>query len=180
MTYRLYRRSSQEHITPIERIPELGAPKGLRGSPASQDTGQPGWAKGRFVTPHWYYIPRYPLGLDATVSGSQSMRFSNDTKHPVLIKAFASPGMVRFEIWSVPNGRTASWSRPSVSNVVAGHDTVQDTSSLPRGKRERIEWPVDGKDVRRPGGPQCRWAVIHGDAFVSRYHRMVVITRVGT
>ena len=46
------------------------------------------------------------------------MRFRNDTKHPVLIKAFASPGTVRFEIWSVPNGRTVSWSRPSVSNVV--------------------------------------------------------------
>ena len=28
------------------------------------------------------------------------------------IKAFASPGTVRFEIWSVPNGRTVSWSRP--------------------------------------------------------------------
>ena len=132
-------------------------------------------------SPHWYYITRYPLGLDATVSGSQSMRFRNDTKHPVLIKAFASPGTVRFEVWSVPNGRTVSWSRPSVSNVVQGYDTVQKTSSLPRGKSERIEWPVDGKDVsitrtvRNAGG-----AVIHRDVFVSHYHRMVGITRVGT
>ena len=132
-------------------------------------------------SPHWYYITRYPLGLDATVSGSQSMRFRNDTKHPVLIKAFASPGTVRFEMWSVPNGRTVSWSRPSVSNVVQGYDTVQKTSSLPRGKSERIEWPVDGKDVsivrtvRNAGG-----AVVHRDVFVSHYHRMVGITRVGT
>ena len=132
-------------------------------------------------SPHWYYIDRYPLGLDATVSGSQSMRFRNDTKHPILIKAFASPGTVRFEIWSVPNGRTVSWSRPSVSNVVRGYDTEQKTSSLARGKRERIEWPVDGKDVsvvrtvRNAAG-----AVIHRNVFVSRYHRMVGVTLVGT
>lgn len=132
-------------------------------------------------SPHWYYIPRYPLGLDATVSGSQSMRFRNDTKHPVLIKAYASPGTIRFEIWSVPNGRTVSWSRPRVSNVVAGYDTERKTSALPRGKRERIEWPVDGKDVsvtrtvRNAAG-----AVIHRDVFISNYHRMVGVTLVGT
>ena len=132
-------------------------------------------------SPHWYYIDRYPLGLDATVSGSQSMRFRNDTKHPVLIKAYASPGTVRFEIWSVPNGRTVTWSRPIVRNVVRGYDTVQNTSSLPRGTRERIEWPVDGKHVTvtrtvRSGGG----AVLHRDVFVSNYHRMVGVTLVGT
>lgn len=132
-------------------------------------------------SPHWYYIDRYPLGLDATVSGSQSMRFRNDTKHPVLIKAYASPGVVTFEIWSVPNGRTVTWSRPSVRNVVRGYDTVQNTSSLPRGTRERIEYPVDGKHVtvtrtvRSAGG-----AVVHRDVFVSNYHRMVGVTLVGT
>ena len=132
-------------------------------------------------SPHWYYIPRYPLGLDATVSGSQSMRFRNDTRHPVLIKSYASPGSVRFEIWSVPNGRTVSWSRPSVSNVVRGSDSVQNTATLPRGKRERIEWPVDGKDVvvtRTVRNGDGR--VIHRDTFVSHYHRMVGITLVGT
>lgn len=132
-------------------------------------------------SPHWYYIDRYPLGLDATVSGSQSMRFRNDTKHPVLIKAYASPGVVTFEIWSVPNGRTTTWSRPSVRNVVRGYDTVRETASLPRGTRERIEYPVDGKHVtvtrtvRSAGG-----AVVHRDVFVSNYHRMVGVTLVGT
>jgi vancomycin resistance protein YoaR len=132
-------------------------------------------------SPHWYYITRYPLGLDATVSGSQSMRFRNDTSHPILIKSYASPGTVRFEIWSVPNGRSVTWSRPSVSNVVRGYDSVQNTATLPRGKRERIEWPVDGKDVsvtrtvRNANG-----RVVHRDTFVSHYHRMVGITLVGT
>jgi vancomycin resistance protein YoaR len=131
-------------------------------------------------SPHWYYITRYPLGLDATVSQSQTMRFRNDTSHPILIKTYASPGIVRFEIWSVPNGRTVSWSRPAVSNVVRGSDSVQNTSTLPSGERKRIEWPVDGKDVSvtrtvRDGDGR----VVHRDVFVSHYHRMIGIMLVG-
>ena len=131
--------------------------------------------------PHWYYITRYPLGLDATVSQSQTMRFRNDTSHPILIKAHASPGTVTFEIWSVPNGRTVSWSTPSVRNVVRGYDSVQMTATLKRGERERIEWPVDGKDVsvtRTVRNADGR--VVHRDTFVSHYHRMVGIMQVGT
>jgi vancomycin resistance protein YoaR len=131
-------------------------------------------------SPHWYYITRYPLGLDATVSDSQTMRFRNDTKFPVLIRGKASPGVVTFEIWSVPNGRTVSWTKPRVWNVVRGYDTVRSTSTLPAGARKRIEWPVDGKSVsvtrtvRSESG-----AVIHRDTFVSHYHRMVGVTLIG-
>ena len=130
--------------------------------------------------PHWYYITRYPLGLDATVSQSQTMRFRNDTKYPILIRGFASPGFVRYEIWSVPNGRTVSFSRPHVTNVVAGSDSEVLAADLPKGTSERIEWPVDGKDVvvtrtvRDAGG-----RVIHSDTFVSHYHRMIGINRIG-
>jgi vancomycin resistance protein YoaR len=130
--------------------------------------------------PHWYYITRYPLGLDATVSGSQTMRFRNDTAYPILIRGFASPGVVRFEIWSVPNGRTVSLSRPQVSNVVPGYDTTIKTTDLPAGTSERTEWPVDGKDVvvtrtvRDANGH-----IVHFDTFVSHYHRMIGILRIG-
>ena len=131
--------------------------------------------------PHWYYITRYPLGLDATVSGSQTMRFRNDTPNPILIRAFASPGVVRFEIWSVPNGRTVQLSRPLVSNVVAGYDTRVDAPDLRRGTSERTEWPVDGKDVvvtRTVRDANGR--IIHRETYVSHYHRMIGINLVGT
>jgi vancomycin resistance protein YoaR len=130
--------------------------------------------------PHWYYITRYPLGLDATVSNTQTMRFRNDTAYPILIRGFASPGVVTFEIWSVPNGRTVSLSAPQVSNVVPGLDTTVLAPDLPKGTSERTEWPVDGKDVvvtrtvRDAAG-----RVIHRDVFVSHYHRMVGINRIG-
>ena len=103
-------------------------------------------------SPHWYYITRYPLGLDATVSGSQSMRFRNDTKHPILIKAYASPGIVRFEIWSVPNGRTVSWSRPSVSNVVRGYDSEpEDVDAASAGSASASNGPSTARTCRSRG-----------------------------
>ncbi len=130
--------------------------------------------------PHWYYIKRYPLGLDATVSGSQTMRFRNDTPNPILIRGFASPGFVRYEIWSVPNGRTVSLSRPQVTNVVPGSDSRVLAPDLPTGTSERTEWPVDGKDVvvtRTVRDVDGR--IIHFDTFFSHYHRMIGINRIG-
>ncbi len=130
--------------------------------------------------PHWYYITRYPLGLDATVSDSQTMRFRNDTAHSVMIKSFASPGVIRFDIWSVPNGRTVTWSKPSVSNVVRGYDTVRYTSALAPGQKKRIEYPVDGKHVVVTRTVRdARGRVINRDTFVSNYHRMVGVTLIG-
>ena len=108
------------------------------------------------------------------------MRFRNDTPNPILIRGFASPGVVRFEIWSVPNGRTVSLSRPSVSNVVRGYDTTVKTASMRRGTSLRTEWPVDGKDVvvsRTVRDASGR--VIHHETYVSHYHRMVGINMVG-
>jgi vancomycin resistance protein YoaR len=131
-------------------------------------------------SPHWYYIKRYPVGLDATVSQSQTMRFRNDTAYPILIRGFASPGTVRYEIWSVPNGRTVTWSRPAIWNVVRGYDSVRPTTTLPRGRAERIEWPVDGMDVSITRTVrEANGHVVHVDTFVSHYHRMVGITLVG-
>ncbi|OGO51026.1 MAG: hypothetical protein A2Z32_06150 [Chloroflexi bacterium RBG_16_69_14] len=101
---------------------------------------------------HYYYIDRYPLGLDATVaiSGSSvtTMSWTNDTVYPVLIRGYkirkGNKGYVRFELYSVPNGRTVTIGAPTVKNVRQASDTIQYTSSLPPGATRRIESPVDG------------------------------------
>ena len=58
---------------------------------------------------HHYYIDRYPMGLDATVFATdyyaQSMSFTNDTAGPLIIKSYAYPGMVRFDLWGLPTNR---------------------------------------------------------------------------
>ena len=138
---------------------------------------------------HYYYIDRYPLGLDATVfksgSGSvQTMSWVNDTEYPVLIRGYkirdGGSGYVRFDLYSVPTGRKVSFSKPIVKNVRPASDSVQYTSTLAPGARKRIEYPVDGKDVwvtrtvRDASGN-----VVHQETYYSHYARITGIVLVG-
>ena len=138
---------------------------------------------------HYYYIDRYPLGLDATVfksgSGStQTMSFTNDTDYPILIRGRGwregGSGYVRFELYSVPNGRKTSFSRPIVRDVRPASDSVQYTSSLPAGTSKRIEYPVDGKKVTVTRTVRDRNGnVIHKDTYFSNYARITGIVLIG-
>jgi vancomycin resistance protein YoaR len=138
---------------------------------------------------HYYYIDRYPVGLDATVfisaSGSkQTMSFTNDTDYPLLIRGLGwrngSAGYVKFEIYSVPNGRRVSFATGPKRNYRNGLDTVQYTSSLPAGSAKRIEYPVDGFQVSVTRTVRDRSGkVIHRDTWFSNYARIIGITLVG-
>jgi vancomycin resistance protein YoaR len=138
---------------------------------------------------HYYYIDRYPLGLDATVfksaSGSvQTMSWTNDTEYPVLIRGFkikeGSRGYVRFDLYSVPTGRTVAFSKPTVKNVRPASDSVQYTTSLSPGARQRIEYPVDGKDVWVTRTVKdASGAVVHEETYYSHYARITGIVLVG-
>jgi vancomycin resistance protein YoaR len=128
---------------------------------------------------HRYYIDRYPLGLDATVSktrggGVQTMSFTNDMQDPIVIRTFryrsGGRGWVRYEIWGIRDGRTVSLSRPSVSNVRKAVTKTVYVSDLGHGKREQIEYPANGMDVsvtrvvRSAGG-----RVLHRDTYRTHY-----------
>jgi vancomycin resistance protein YoaR len=136
--------------------------------------------------PHYYYISRYPLGLDATVSKSggrvsQNMRFRNDTDALLIIRGTAGPGWVRFEIYSTPPGRKVTFTKPRVWNVRRAVDRTQRTPILRRGTSRRLEVPTDGKDVLvirtvRDASGQ----VVHRDRFVSHYARVDGLVLIGT
>ena len=137
-------------------------------------------------SPHYYYISRYPLGLDATVSKSggrstQNMRFRNDTRVPIFIRGVAGSGWVRFEIYSLPTGRTVTFSKPSVANVRRAVDRAVRTSALRAGTRRRDETPANGMDVVVVRTVRdARGAVIHRDRFASHYARVDGIVLIGT
>ncbi len=137
-------------------------------------------------SPHFYYISRYPLGLDATVSKSggrstQNMRFRNDTNVPIYIRGIGGGGSVRFEIYSLPTGRKVTFSKASVANVRRAVDRAVRTDALRAGTRRRDETPANGMDVavsrtvRNASG-----AVIRRDRFVSHYGRVDGIVLIGT
>ncbi len=138
---------------------------------------------------HFYYIDRYPLGLDATVfissGGSvQTMSWRNDTKFPILIRGIrtrsGNRGYVRYDLYSVPNGRKVVISAPTVRNVRPAWDSVVKTSSMKMGTRKRIESPVDGKDVWRTVSVYQDGKLIRQRTYFSHYSRITGVVLVGT
>jgi vancomycin resistance protein YoaR len=138
---------------------------------------------------HFYYINRYPVGLDATVfissgGGRTTMSFTNDTAYPVLIRGYkirgGGKGFVRFEVYSVPNGRRVVISNPTIRNVTHATDTVQYTSSLPAGARQRVEVPVDGMDVWRTVTVYQDGKVLRKTTYYSHYARITGVLLIGT
>jgi vancomycin resistance protein YoaR len=139
---------------------------------------------------HYYYISRYPLGLDATVfqsaSGSiQTMSFTNDTGYPLLIRAYkirnGNSGYVKFEIYGVPTGRTVTIDPEVVKNVKPAVDTRVETSTLPVGTTQRLESPADGKDVWRTVTVRnSNGTILYQTTYYSHYSRVDGVTLVGT
>ncbi|HEX7172842.1 MAG TPA: VanW family protein [Candidatus Limnocylindria bacterium] len=135
-------------------------------------------------TAHYYYIDRYPTGLDATVaivdSSVTDMTFRNDTEHPIVIRGFGSPGQVTFQIWSVPNGRTVALSAPIIQNSRSAIETTQLDPNMAPGTARRVEYPHHGfqatvsRTVYGPGGE-----VVHQNTWFSDYRVVNGITLVG-
>jgi len=134
---------------------------------------------------HYYYISRYPKGLDATVyisdgGGEQDMTWKNNSPYPVLIKAYAVPGIVRFTLYSIPNGRKVSISPAVVKNYLPSTTVYEHTTSLKPGHTEQTEYEAAGFDswvtvtVRDKNGK-----VISKKTYYSHYARVVGVILVG-
>ncbi|HMJ80401.1 MAG TPA: VanW family protein [Candidatus Dormibacteraeota bacterium] len=135
---------------------------------------------------HYYYINRYPVGLDATVwiesgGSKQTVTFRNDTGGPILIRGINTYGHVTFQVYGVNDGRRTVLSTPIVKNYNAASDGVAYTSSLPKGVSKRVEWPAPGFDswvtrtVYAADGH-----VIHRETYFSHYSRVDGLTLIGT
>jgi vancomycin resistance protein YoaR len=124
---------------------------------------------------HFYYINRYPLGLDATVfisaSGqAQDMSWTNDTDYPVVIQGINGKGTVKFVLYSVPNGRTTTFSDPVVKNYTKAHTETRVDKSIPRGTRKQIEYATDGQDVTVVRTVKDKdGKVLHKETYYSHY-----------
>jgi vancomycin resistance protein YoaR len=127
---------------------------------------------------HKYYINRYPLGLDATVSKSggstQTVSFTNDMKDPIVIRTFryraGGVGWVRYEIWGIPDGRKVSISKPRVWNVRKATTRTVYVSTLPKGVREQTEYPANGMSVAVTRVVRNRnGKVIHRNTYNTNY-----------
>ena len=80
---------------------------------------------------HRYYIDRYPLGLDATVSSAQTMSFTNDMKTPILIRGVKIRG---------PAARATSGSR-SGAPTTGGRSASASRRCATSARRRRTPCP---------------------------------------
>ena len=140
-------------------------------------------------TNHSYYINRYPLGLDATVTikggSTTTMTFTNDMDHPILIRGFkvvgsGGRGWVRYEIWGVPEGRTVSIGKPVVTNVLKATTITKEVATLPTGVRKQTEYPSNGMDVSVRRVVRDRDGhILHNETYRSHYKLWNGIIQVG-
>jgi vancomycin resistance protein YoaR len=156
---------------------------------------------------HYYYITRYPVGLDATVviSGTsvQTMSWRNDSKYPVLIRSSASPGVVTFALYTVAvnnagavgggtripgstnlsyrvaNGRTVKFRTSPKFNYRPASSSVSYTSSLSPGAVKVVEYADDGFDVSVTRTVSENGGVIHSDTWVSHYAQVNGLKLIG-
>ena len=126
---------------------------------------------------HYYYIDRYPVGLDATVfsSGDQTwdLQWTNDTPNPILIVAgstYGSASIITIQLWSLPLDRKVTFSPEFKANVVPAGDSTVYSTSLPVGQEARAEFPTDGFDTSRTRTVTDSFGkVIHTDTWNSHY-----------
>ncbi len=113
---------------------------------------------------HGYLIDRYPLGLDAAVfDPGVDFRWKNDTAAPVFLWSWTDATSVTFDVWSVPTGRTVSFSNAFQSRFVdVPADQPADPAFVPGSK-------VAGRDVVRTRTVVQDGKVLHQDTFFSRY-----------
>ena len=133
---------------------------------------------------HFYYIDRYPDGLDATVSiidgWTQDITFRNDTGNVIVIRGYGADTSVTFEIWSVPTGRRVVITDPVVSNVEKAIDTTVVDPSMAPGTSRRVEYPHDGHDVVRSRFVyDADGNLIHENTYYSDYATVNGIVAVG-
>jgi vancomycin resistance protein YoaR len=133
---------------------------------------------------HYYYIDRYPDGLDATVymddNFVQDMTFRNDTEHPLVIRGFGGNGFVTFQIWSVPTGRTVVITDPVTSNHRTAIETTVVDPSMAPGTARRVEYPHHGHDVSRTRYVYAAdGTLLHQNTYFSSYRTVNGITAVG-
>ena len=102
------------------------------------------------------------------------MSFRNDTKGIIFIRGIRTRsggvGWVRYEIWGIPDGRTVSISKPSVSNVSQATTRTVYVDDLPKGAKEQVEYPSDGMTVSVSRVVRdAKGRVLHRNAWTSRY-----------
>jgi hypothetical protein len=132
-------------------------------------------------SPHSFYIDRYPMGREATISwGGPELIFRNDWSAPIRIDARATNTAVRFRLLSLPLGRrVVTRTHPAKSYVAPRTIFIQNPSLAPGEDRVRQSAGSPGFDVtytRRVYG----WSNLRSrESFHVRYQPQNAVIEIG-
>jgi vancomycin resistance protein YoaR len=131
---------------------------------------------------HSFYISHYPAGRDATVSyGGYDLRFRNDTKHWILIKAWASQSKITISFYGTPDGRRVEFQTGPFTNFKPYRTKYVDDPTLYVGQTVVEEEGISGRRITvRRQVYAADGTKLHDDVFVSVYRPKVEIVRRGT
>ena len=123
-------------------------------------------------TNHNLYLSHYPLGRDATVSwGGPDLKFKNDLKHGILIKASYTDATLTFSFYGTPEGRRVvahtgpqvRWTRPGLSYAVDLRAAPNSVRVVPGSGELGFDITVNRTVYNRAG------KVLRHNVFKSRY-----------
>lgn len=136
--------------------------------------------------PHAFFIERYPVGRDATVSyGSQDLRFLNDSDAVLLLNVIAAADSVEVRLSGPDLQRRVELETMPIRDIVpprssAAHPRVLVDPTLASGERDSPEPGVDGRTVVVTRSVYTEdGRLLFQDEFVSVYEPKDWIVRVG-
>lgn len=131
-----------------------------------------------------YYEQDSPPGLDATVySPTTDLKIKNDTPGHILIQSFVDTktSTLTFEIYGTSDGRMATVSKPSVTNVTPPpEDLYQDDPTLPSGTIKQTEHKAWGAKVTFNYKVEKDGVTTYQKLFVSNYRPWQAVYLRGT
>jgi vancomycin resistance protein YoaR len=122
-----------------------------------------------------YYQRGIGPGLDATIyDPSPDFKWKNDTGNPIYIEASISGTNLTFNLYGTSDGRTASIDGPKTLKTypVTGSPIHTKTNTLPAGKVELIDPPVEGALTTATYTVMRGGKVINKQVFNSYYQPM--------
>jgi vancomycin resistance protein YoaR len=136
---------------------------------------------------HFYYINRYPIGLDATVYSNGyttwDLWWTNDTPNPIVIRSWTSghaKAQMTIQLWSLPTGRTVTFSPEYMANVVKATNKTVYVDTLPAGQQYWAEYATPGFDTSRTRTvTDATGKVIHTDTWNSHYTKVDGLLEIG-
>ena len=98
---------------------------------------------------HSWYISRYPMGREATLSYPQlDVRFTNTTDGPILVKTDHTSTSVTVSLYGRPIAESVSATHGQPTNRRSYSTESRTTSELPQGQERVLQSGADGFSVR--------------------------------